>query len=176
MGTLYINQFILSQNKDKLLQELRGKWYHYTYGSQIDNSGSIKLWKDELIIDSDGKVESIFLDKTILSGVINTTFNPNQVFIYLTALDSKNLSLISFDKQDIYKKIFKVSLLDKQISTFYNMASFGFFSKDKLKESVVLKILGAERNKVLLEENMDSRINHYYNQKSFSNSKIKAKK
>jgi hypothetical protein len=48
------------------------------------------------------------------------------------------------------------------------MASFGFFSKERLEDSLVKKILG-EENKILLEEdNIQSRINNCFNDKSFS--------
>jgi hypothetical protein len=162
--SLPLDKFIIRQPRDKILKNLTGKWYHYFYGSLKDKNGQIKLWKDKVYISNNRKVEYIYLDKIILEGEINTKFNPNQIFIYLTEVDSKNLSLISFDKQDIYKKIFKVSLLDKKLSTYYNMASFGFFSREKLSDSIILSILEEDSSATLLDNKIDNRINQYLNQ------------
>ena len=125
------------------------------------------IWKSELQIESSGEVKYMDGDRVVLKGVINTTFNKKHPFIYLTAIESKTLALITFDESDIYRKIFKASLLDKQLSYMFNMVSFGFFSKEKLDDLVVKNILG-EENKILLEEDdIQGRINEYYNNKNF---------
>jgi len=77
------------------------------------------------------------------------------------------LALITFDERDIYRGIFKAPMLDKQISSSLNMASFGFFSKEKLDDLLIKKILG-EEDKILLEKyNIQSKINDYFNHKNF---------
>jgi len=75
-------------------------------------------------------------------------------------MDLGSLALITFDERDIYRGIFKAPILDKQISSSLNMASFGFFSKEKLDDLLIKKILGEE-------DNIQSRINDYFNNKNF---------
>jgi len=164
-----LDRFLLHQKEqdDDILNELEGTWYHYYYGSRRDNENRLMIWKSKLNIERSGEVKYIDGDRVVLKGVINTTFNKRHPFIYLTAIDSKSLALITFDENDIYRKIFKAPILDKQLSSSLNMASFGFFSKEKLDEVVVKKILG-EENKILLEEDdIQSRINDYFNDKNF---------
>jgi len=148
---------------DNTLDILVGTWHHYFYSSQRDKHNQLKIWKEELIIDNKGKVLYEIQKESALKGEINTTFNAKEVFIYLTAIDSGNLTLIKFSKDQIYKKIFKAPLMDKELSSHHDMFSFGFFSKEKLEDSVIKNILGDE-NKILLEkDDIQGRIDRHYN-------------
>jgi hypothetical protein len=164
-----LEKFLLYQKRqdNEIINELEGTWHHYYYGSRRDSKNNLMIWKSELHIESSGEVKYMDGDRVVLKGVINTTFNKKHPFIYLTAIESKTLALITFDESDIYRKIFKAPLLDKQLSYMFHMVSFGFFSKEKLDNLVVKNILG-EENKILLEEDdIQGRINEYYNNKNF---------
>ena len=165
-----LDEFLIYQKKqdDDILNSLRGIWYHYYYSSVKNSDNSLKIWKSKLNIERDGEVTYVDDNgKVVLKGVINTTFNKKHPFIYLTTIDSESLALITFDAINIYKGIFKAPILDKQLSYSLNMISFGFFSKEKLEDSLIKKILG-EENKILLEEDgIESRINDYFNQKNY---------
>jgi len=101
-------------------------------------------------------------------GYINTEYNKHQAFIYLTSLDSHTLSIIVINKENIYKDIFKVSMIDKKVGTNYDMATFGIFSKIELDEKVVKDLLG-NIDEVMLRENiaLEQRINKFYHQSKF---------
>lgn len=167
-----LEKFLIYQKKQEndILERLVGTWYHYFYGSIKDSENKkLMIWKSKLYIKGDGEVTYIDEGKVVLRGVINTTFNKKHPFIYLTAIDSGSLALITFEEVDIYRGIFKAPILDKQLSSHLNMASFGFFSKERLDNSLIKNILG-EENKILLEEDdIQSRINNYFNDKSFLN-------
>ena len=164
-----LDDFLIYQRKqdNDILERLIGTWYHYYYSSLKNNDNSLMIWKSKLNIKVNGEVTYIDEDKIVLKGVINTTFNKKHPFMYLTAIDSGSLALITFDERDIYRGIFKAPILDKQISSSRNMASFGFFSKEKLDDLLIKKILG-EEDKILLEKyNIQSKINDYFNHKNF---------
>ena len=166
----YLDKFLVEQDKKdyNILERLIGIWYHYYYGSIKNSDNSLIIWKSKLIIDRNGEVKYIDNNgKVLLSGMINTTFNKKQPFIYLTDIDSESLALITFDIKDIYRGIFRVAILDKKLSSSFNMVSFGFFSKEKLQNSLVKEILG-EENKILIEEyDIQDRINNYFHNKNY---------
>ena len=165
-----LDNFLIYQKKqdNDILERLVGTWYHYYYSSLKNSENSLMIWKSKLNIERDGEVKYIDNDgRVVLKGVINTTFNKKHPFIYLTAINSESLALITFNENDVYLGIFKAPMLDKQLSYSLNMASFGFFSREKLEDSLIKKILG-EENKILLEEDdIQSRINDYFNDKNF---------
>lgn len=160
-----MNAFLIEQKSknDKTLKRLVGKWYHYYYGSQKDNE-TYKIWNSELEIENSGVVK--YTDKGVvtLRGEVNTTFNPEHPFIYVTAIQSGSLALIQLDRVDIYRGIFKAPILDKKLSTSLNMASIGFFSNKRLKEDRIKKILGDNSSVLLETHNMQDRIIEYYNE------------
>ena len=166
-----LDDFLLYKKKkdDNTLKELVGIWYHYSYGSYKNDSELLMVWNSTLEIFENGEVE--YRDKSekvTLKGELNCEFNKEHPFIYLTAIESKSLALIQLDKQDIYRKIFKAPILDKQLSSTLNMASVGLFSKEKMEESTIRDILGGQDNSILREDTlMQDRINTYYNEKIF---------
>ncbi|MCH9740867.1 MAG: hypothetical protein K0U38_08525, partial [Epsilonproteobacteria bacterium] len=88
--------------------------------------------------------------------------------INLNSLGSSNLSIISINKKNIYKNIFKVTMIDKQFGTDYDMATFGIFSRKELDENKVKKALG-NIDEVMLRENieLERRINELYIESKF---------
>ena len=164
-----LKEFLIYQKEkdDDILQELTGVWYHYYYGSQKSSHHLQQIWSSKLKIDSNGEVKYLHEDEVILKGEINTTFNKEHPFIYITGIKSGSLALIQLDKHDIYREIFKAPILDKKLATSLNMISFGFFAKDKIDKTTVREILG-EDNSILLEDNeMQNRIITYHNNKIF---------
>lgn len=163
-----LDEFLIYQKKETtILEELVGIWYHYYYGSYKNSNGLLKVWSSTLEIFENGVVEYRDEDKVTLKGKLNCEFNKEHPFIYLTALESKSLALLQLDRQDIYRQIFKVPVLDKQLSSTLNMASVGFFSKEKMEESTIRDILGKDTGVLIEDSQMQKRINNYYNQKKF---------
>jgi len=163
-----LDEFLIYQKKEKtILKELVGIWYHYYYGSYKNSNGLLRVWSSTLEIFENGVVEYRDEDKVTLKGELNCEFNKEHPFIYLTALESKSLALLQLDRQDIYRQIFKVPVLDKQLSSTLNMASVGFFSKEKMEESTIRDILGKDTGVLIEDSQMQERINNYYNQKKF---------
>jgi hypothetical protein len=152
--------------KDSVLEKLEGEWYYYFYGSMYYNN-DFRLW-DITIKIYGNKVDYLLNKKLLLTGYINTHYNKHQVIIQLNSLMSSNLTLITICKKSIYKNIFKVSMLDKQFGTKYDMVSFGIFSKIKLDETLVKKALG-NVNEVMLRESieLEQRINELYIESQF---------
>jgi hypothetical protein len=153
---------------DLVLGQLVGTWNFYSYGSVKNLDNEFKLWHDKVNIFPDTKVTYTFANQEYFMGYINTEYNKHQAFIYLTSLDSHTLSLISINKENIYKNIFKVSMIDKQVGTNYDMATFGIFSKIELDKDVIKDLLG-NIDDVMLRENMalEQRINKFYHQSKF---------
>ena len=158
-------KLLLKQNikSDKVLEKLIGTWHYYFYGSIIENKNEFILWHNEIKISTNGSVTYAFKNKVILIGNIDTVYNKHQSVINLNSLGSSNLSIITINKKNIYKNIFKVTMIDKQFGTDYDMATFGIFSRKELDENLVKKALG-NIDEVMLRESMEleKRINELY--------------
>jgi hypothetical protein len=78
------------------------------------------------------------------------------------------LALIIIDHQNIYKDIFKVTMIRKQFGTTLDMVTFGIFSRKELDETLVKKALG-NVNEVMLRESieLEQRINELYIESQF---------
>jgi hypothetical protein len=160
---LPLKDFLEYQNqiRDPLIDKLYGVWHHYFYGS-IKNKKELKIWKERLEIERNGDVFYKENDKVVLKGKLNITFSSKEAFIHLVDINSQNLVLIKFNKDEIYKGIFRSPILDNSFHEDRNMTSFGFFSKEKLDIKVVKEILGEEKNGVLIEDKkLQDRINSF---------------
>ena len=153
---------------DSVLESLVGSWHYYSYGSVRNKDNEFKLWHDKVKIFPNAEITYTFANKEYFMGHINTQYNKHQAFIHLTSLDSHTLSLIVINKENIYKDIFKVSMIDKQVGTNYEMATFGIFSKIKLDEKVAKGLLG-NIDEVMLRESigLEERINQFYHKSKF---------
>jgi len=162
--SLPLQSFLEYQNKieDPLIEKLYGVWYHYSYGS-IKEKNEPKIWEEKLEIEKNGDV--FYMEengKIILKGKLNISFSLKDAFIYLIEPDSQNIILIKFNKDEVYKGIFRAPILDNSFQEDINMISFGFFSKKKLDIKVVKEILGEERKSVLIEDKkLQDRINNF---------------
>ncbi|MEA2027830.1 MAG: hypothetical protein U9N49_02500 [Campylobacterota bacterium] len=155
---------------DNYLEQLQGDWYCYFYWVMNKQKDGYSVWHDKLTIDAEENAVYRFeTDEIMFTGKVNTTFNEKQAFIYLNNIHSKDLSLISINKSDIYSGFFKVSLLDKQIRTDNDMASFGLFSRKKVDKSLVKDILGDGREVSFIESDaFAQRITEVYYDMKFS--------
>ena len=148
---------------DKVLAQLVGTWNWYFYSSMEENE-KVEIWNFTLKIESSGEV--YFYNKKYkdlnFKGIIDTTYSSNQSFIKAFAKKSNNLTLIFIENRDIYKEVFKVSLLDKQRGIHRNMASFAIFSRVVLLESEIIKVLGEDvkETRFMEQEGFDKRINN----------------
>jgi hypothetical protein len=149
--------------KDKYLKQLIGSWHLYFYSSIKENSKHI-LWHNEIEIYKNSTIKYYHNKELLLEGKIDTSFNKEKVFCYLNHLTIDVLSIITFKKRHISKNIFKVMITDSQvINDYYDMASFGIFSRKELDETLVKKALG-DTDEVMLRESIDleKRINELY--------------
>jgi len=161
--SLPLKDFLEYQNQieDPLIEKLQGVWYHYSYGS-IKEKNEPKIWEEKLEIEKNGDVFCKDKDKVILKGKLNISIGSKDAFIYLVESNSKNLILIKFSRDEIYKEIFRAPILDNSFLENMNMISFGFFSKKRLDIKVVKDILGEEKNSVLIEDKkLQDRINKF---------------
>ncbi len=140
-----------NQNKD--LEYLEGDWFFYSYGSTKNKQDEINFYQDEITINSDKSVLYTFNNQEYFKGVLNLEFNENQYFIYMTSSQHSTLTIITMNKVDISKDIFKVMIIDKQSYSSKDMATFGIFSKDTIDIDEVKNILGIKPNEIILKEN-----------------------
>ncbi len=154
--------------QDKILMLLIGEWHLYFYSS-LEEGGQHKLWHNRIEIDKNSSLNYYYNNELLLQGDVNTLFNREKVVCCLNHLKTGNLSIVSFKKRHIHKNVFKVMITDSQlVNDYYDMASFGIFSRKELDESLVKKALGTV-DEVMLRENieLENRINELYIESRF---------
>ena len=153
---------------DDVLEQLVGTWHLYFYSSIEENNHHI-LWHNIIEIEQDSSLKYYHNNELLLQGHIDTSFNKEKVICLLNHLKIGVLSILTFKKRHIHKNIFKINISDSQlVNDYYDMASFGIFSKSKLDEALVKKALGTA-DEVMLRENieLEKRINQLYIESRF---------
>ena len=130
---------------EKLLEQLLGRWYLYSYPS---NSNHIGVFETEHTIYVDGTV----IDEHENKGRIH--LGKHQSMIIKESFNSENLTAITFDNNRIPYNYFIFSRTSKSISLNKELFNFGFFSRNKLPENQVKSILG-KRGDVQLQINYE---------------------
>jgi hypothetical protein len=148
---------------DDVLQKLIGTWHYYGYGSLADENGKFKIWDMSVEIDVYKQVKYFIDGELLFRGDINTTYNKYKSYIRLYSINSSDLIITTFYNKEVYRKIFKVSVLSKQYGIEYDMISLGFFSKDKLELNVIEETLG-DTKEVLFNANgqLEERVTELY--------------
>jgi hypothetical protein len=148
---------------DDVLQKLIGTWHYYGYGSLADENRKFKIWDMSVEIDVYKQVKYFIDGELLFRGDINTTYNKYKSYIRLYSINSSDLIITTFYNKEVYRKIFKVSVLSKQYGIEYDMISLGFFSKDKLELNVIEETLG-DTKEVLFNANgqLEQRITELY--------------
>jgi len=154
--------------EDTTLSFLVGEWYYYAYGSLIVDMTEFRLWHSIIIIHKDATAHYKYKNMTQHSGTIDTKYNQNQSYIRFTNHDSQHLALIMIDNENLYKDVFKVTMMRKQFGLKLDMAQFGIFSRKKLDEVLVKKALG-KIDETMMRENieLENRINELYIESKF---------
>ena len=154
--------------EDTTLSFLVGEWYYYAYGPLIVDMTEFRLWESIIIIHKDATVHYKYKNMTQYSGTIDTKYNQNQSYIRFINYDSQHLALIMIDNENLYKDVFKVTMMRKQFGLKLDMAQFGIFSRKKLDEVLVKKALG-KIDETMMRENieLENRINELYIESKF---------
>ncbi len=143
------------------LSHLIGTWYAYSYGS-IMTDGQPKIWEVKYLIDQDRNIQAFYNDQLSYKGKLYLD-DIKKSHIILTSIRSSNQSFITFQNKDIYKKIFKVSMIYNQFSTDLDMLTFGILSRIKLDSKTVRETLGKTEEITLKEGvNLEDRIKNLY--------------
>ena len=130
------------KNKDmKLLDELIGDWYMYSYPSNLKQA---ELWEVKTTFCKDGSV----IDEYKNRGFIY--IGKNQSIILKESSVSQNITSITFDNYSVYYKVFLFSRVSKSNGVNHEMFNFGICSKHKIAIDEVKKILG-DRDKVQMK-------------------------
>jgi len=129
----------------QVLDEIIGDWYMYSYPSTL---WSAEVWETETTIFEDGLVT----DQHNNNGKLY--IGKNQSIILKESNNSKNITSITFDNNQITYKVFPFSRVSKSNSLNQALFNFGFFSKEKVSIENAKKILG-DLNEVQLEMNFD---------------------
>lgn len=125
----------------ELLNKLQGKWYLYSYPS---NLGFADVWETETTIYDDFSVEDMHQNRGKL------LIGRNQSIILKESHNSKNITSITFDNSRVtygkfaFSRVSKSNLLNKELF------NFGFFSREKLTLDRAKEILG-DRSEVQLQ-------------------------
>ena len=155
-------------NNNKDLKKIIGIWHYSFYASPVGKDKEFRLLNIVINIKSDNSVSYLLNNEILLTGYIDTSYYKNQYLIKLTNLTSLDASIITINTKYIYKNIFKVTMVDKQWGTEYEMVTFGIFSKVKLDEKIIKDLLG-NIDEVVLRENivLEERINKFYHKSKF---------
>lgn len=134
---------IFHKNYD-LLEKLKGKWYLYSYPSNLNLSD---VWITETTIYEDFSVEDMHQNRGRLY------IGKNQSIILKESNNAKNLTSITFDNNRVTYDNFAFSRVSKSNSVDRELFNFGFFSRNKMNKDEAKEVLG-ETKKVQLH--MDS--------------------
>jgi len=132
---------------NKLLTNLIGTWYAYSYGTSpkdgINGIYTIEttIHGDQTVTDMNGNRGRLFLGS-------------NQSMIIKESTNSKDLVSVSFNNIEVSYGVFHFTLVSKRNVIRRSMCNFGFFSKKKLSKEEYMKILGDKIEKMQLQ--MDS--------------------
>ena len=161
----YINNFLEKKQleSDHILQRLTGKWHCYCYGTVADKHGRFKIWNMTAKIESNKQIKVEIDGNLLLKGELNTTYNKYKSYIKLYHIVSSELTILTFYNKEVYKNIFKVSVLSNEYGREYDTVSLGFFSKKELELESVRETLG-EAKEVLFSAKgeIEERINELY--------------
>jgi len=120
-------------NDLNILKKLVGKWYLYSYPSNLNLS---EVWSTETHIYDNFQVMDIHKNKGSLY------IGKNQSLIIKESHNSKNLTTTIFDNARITYGNFPFSRIAKSNSLNREILSFGFFSKRKIEKKEAQEILG----------------------------------
>jgi hypothetical protein len=144
----------LCQEKNPILKNLSGEWFHYLYGTK-------KFWEDKVIIHEDSRVE-YFCEgyKTEEGRIINKEY---QSIILLDDPITKRLFSIIFDHQPYQiQKAFFTKNIAKQIEKQLDIFSIGILSRKPIPLEKAKEILGNIYDVRFLEKNdMTDRLSDY---------------
>jgi len=130
---------------NEILDEIVGDWYMYSYPSTL---WSAEVWETHTTVFEDGMV----VDQHDNKGKLY--IGKNQSIILKESSNSKNITSITFDNNQITYKVFPFSRVSKSNSLNQPLFNFGFFSKEKVSIEDAKGILG-DLNEVQLEMNFD---------------------
>jgi transcriptional regulator with XRE-family HTH domain len=130
---------------NEILDEIVGDWYMYSYPSTL---WSAEVWETKTTVFEDGMV----VDQHNNNGKLY--IGKNQSIILKESRNSKNITSITFDNNQITYKVFPFSRVSKSNSLNQPLFNFGFFSKEKVLIEDAKGILG-DLNEVQLEMNFN---------------------
>ncbi|CAA6816104.1 MAG: Unknown protein [uncultured Sulfurovum sp.] len=130
---------------NQILKEIIGDWYMYSYPSTL---WSAEVWETKTTVFEDG----IVTDQHNNNGKLY--IGQNQSIILKESSNSKNITSITFDNNQITYKVFPFSRTSKSNSLNQPLFNFGFFSKEKVSIEDAKLILG-DVNEVQLEMNFN---------------------
>ena len=134
----YQNNQSIFKNKDmKILDELIGDWYMYSYPSNLKQA---ELWEVKTTFHKDSSVVDEYKNR----GFIH--IGKNQSIILKESLLSKNITSITFDNYSVYYKVFLFSRVSKSNSVNNEIFNFGICSQNRIPIDEVKKILGDRDN------------------------------
>lgn len=117
-----------------IVKNLVGDWYFYIYGSR-------KLWKNRVVILSDGSVNCYLDDIKVWRGTIIS--REYQSVILLEDEITKRVFTIVFDHQPHkIQDAFSVKTIGKQYKSDLDILTIGLFSRRYIESSKVYEILG----------------------------------
>jgi len=143
------------------LSQLVGTWYAYSLGT-MKKEGKTKIWEVQYEIDKKQQLKGFYDGKLTYKGYLKID-NIKKSYIVLTSIRSSNQSFITFHNKDIYKKIFKISMIYNQFSTERDMITFGILSRIKLDIEIIRETLG-EIGEISLKEGskLEDRVKNLY--------------
>ncbi len=137
----------------KLLENLKGNWYLYSYPS---NSKFTKVWETETVIYEDFSVEDMHGNRGKL------LIGKNQSIILKESSNSKNITSITFDNSRVAYGKFLFSRVSKSNGINKELFNFGFFSRDRVNLDEATDILGQiDSVQLKIDHSLLERINDY---------------
>ncbi|MEA2029135.1 MAG: hypothetical protein U9N49_09180 [Campylobacterota bacterium] len=151
-----------NENYDEVLKPLIGTWYYYAYDTYSSLQGVSKVRSSLITIELNNRVKEIVNDKIIGEGYINSE-NEHQIFIHLSGIKSKRLSLIIIDKSDMVHPIIRGIATGKYFGTNHNVAEVTLLSKFKLTDDDVKDTFGDAQKTIFIEDKkLTERIHDLY--------------
>jgi len=144
IDNLLINRDNIFYKDYELLNKLKGRWYLYSYPS---NPKSKEVWITETMIYEDFSVEDMHKNRGKLF------IGQNQSIIIKQSNNSKNLTSITFDNNQVTYNSFAFSRVSKSNKLNKELFNFGFFSRKKMSEDDAREILGEKER---IQKHMDS--------------------
>lgn len=146
----------LSDEAKKTLEWLKGSWYSYSYGSQVNNKPN-GIWIMKTTIHENLSVTDEHGNKGYLH------IKKKESYIEKETKEIGDLILIRFPNNQIPYKIFRFSIQSNQTGTENSMFNYGFYSRKLYTPQEAKMILGDIKNLQLkLDLDFNARIVENY--------------